>query len=191
MPNIWPAAVHVPLCLGLLRIHVSFCAAVRLVELACPLVLILPCLLACMQGADIQTVSSRPHTPNAYEWTAVKLCCICAEAFSQPGLGGREAQIKDLGWWGANPSVTWNSYLQRWLMVWHEWGPGVILSSSTDLVHWAPGVRIVLVSCQSVARSERFRDGAVPPRPLLFICCQQERQAICLSVCPFVWAKRM
>lgn len=139
-------------------------------------------LLACMHAwSQFQTTSSRPHTPNSYEWTAVKSCCIRAEAFSQPGLGGREAQIKDLGWWGANPSVTWNSYLQRWLMVWHEWGPGVILSSSTDLVHWAPGVRIVLVSCQEFCRVQKVCGmGLFRPDHCSSFCCQQRRQAICL-----------
>ena len=34
--------------------------------------------------------------------------------FSQPGLGGREGDIKELG---ANPSVIWNSYVERWLMI--------------------------------------------------------------------------
>lgn len=49
--------------------------------------------------------------------------------------------------WGGNPSVTWNSYVQRWLITWHSWEPfDVMLSSSTDLLHWAPAVRIVVVS---------------------------------------------
>ena len=25
--------------------------------------------------------------------------------------------MKELGVWGGNPSVTWNAYLERWLMV--------------------------------------------------------------------------
>ena len=40
-----------------------------------------------------------------------------AGSFSQPGLGGREGEVKELGVWGGNPSVTWNAYLERWLMV--------------------------------------------------------------------------
>lgn len=70
-----------------------------------------------------------------------------AESFSQPGLGGREGEVKELGVWGGNPSVTWNSYVQRWLLTWHSWEPfDVMLSSSTDLLDWAPAVRIVVVS---------------------------------------------
>ncbi|CAL5219354.1 g1170 [Coccomyxa viridis] len=65
-------------------------------------------------------------------------------SFSQPGLGGREGEVKELGVWGGNPSVTWNAYLERWLMVWHGWSPpNVYLSSSRDLLHWEPAVRIV------------------------------------------------
>lgn len=72
------------------------------------------------------------------------------ESFSQPGLGGREGEVKELGVWGGNPSVTWDSYLQRWLLTWHSWEPfDVMLSSSTDLLHWTPAVRIVVVSCDS------------------------------------------
>ena len=44
-------------------------------------------------------------------------CGWCAESFSQPGLGGREGEVKELGVWGGNPSVLWNAYLDRWLMV--------------------------------------------------------------------------
>ena len=54
--------------------------------------------------------------------------------------------MKELGVWGGNPSVTWNDYLQRWLMVWHGWDPpNILLSHSQDLLHWAPAVRIVVV----------------------------------------------
>ena len=54
--------------------------------------------------------------------------------------------MKELGVWGGNPSVTWNDYLQRWLMVWHRWDPpNILLSHSQDLLHWAPAVRIVVV----------------------------------------------
>lgn len=83
------------------------------------------------------------HPP---EWTA--------GSFSQPGLGGREGEVKELGAWGGNPSVTWNSHLERWLMVWHGWDPPVIhLSSSRDLLHWEPAVRIVEVSLFPVSNS--------------------------------------
>lgn len=46
-----------------------------------------------------------------------------AGSFSQPGLGGREGEVKELGVWGGNPSVTWNAYLERWLMVYPPWHP--------------------------------------------------------------------
>lgn len=74
-------------------------------------------------------------------------CCVRgAGSFSQPGLGGREGEVKELGVWGGNPSITWNNYLQRWLMVWHGWDPpNILLSHSQDLLQWAPAVRIVVV----------------------------------------------
>jgi len=90
---------------------------------------------------------------------AEKLLVVsAAETFSQPGLGGREGEVKELGVWGGNPSVTWNSYLQLWLITWHSWEPfDVMLSSSKDLLHWAPAVRIVVVS-----RSHTHPDHLTP-----------------------------
>ncbi|BDA41752.1 hypothetical protein COCOBI_02-5450 [Coccomyxa sp. Obi] len=91
-----------------------------------------------MSGVRIATSSDPLGRPGSwYKWWE--------DSFSQPGLGGREGEVKELGVWGGNPSVTWNSYVQRWLITWHSWEPfDVMLSSSTDLLHWAPAVRIVV-----------------------------------------------
>lgn len=37
---------------------------------------------------------------------------------------------------GANPSVMWNTYLNKWIMVYATWGHRICLSSSSDGVHW-------------------------------------------------------
>lgn len=64
-------------------------------------------------------------------------------SFTEAGLGGRNSPIPSLqGYAGGNPSVTFNSALNRWVMVWHTWeghspSPNSIyLSTSTDLFSW-------------------------------------------------------
>lgn len=63
--------------------------------------------------------------------------------FVEPGLDGRSTPIQGLERHaGGNPSVHFNTYLNKWLMVWGTWensstSPDSIwLSSSSDLVHW-------------------------------------------------------
>ena len=69
-----------------------------------------------------------------------------AGAFNEPGLGGRESYLEALEVWGGNPSVIWNSALQRYIMTWHSWAcANLHISSSTDLLHWAPTVQLVAV----------------------------------------------
>lgn len=60
-------------------------------------------------------------------------------SFSEPGLGGRNAPIAGLASHpGGNPSVHWNTFLQKWVMVWHTWsGSGLFISTSDDLETWA------------------------------------------------------
>ena len=58
--------------------------------------------------------------------------------FSEPGLGGKETPIAGLrSRPGGNPSVHYNTYLKKWVMVWHGWDPPVIyIATSIDLIEW-------------------------------------------------------
>jgi hypothetical protein len=64
-------------------------------------------------------------------------------ALSEPGLGGRQTPIEGLaGHAGGNPSVHFNSFLGKWVMVWETWDQGspspdsIWLSTSDDLQRW-------------------------------------------------------
>jgi hypothetical protein len=60
-------------------------------------------------------------------------------AFTEPGLDGRSTQIPDLATHpGSNPSLLWNTFLERWLMAWHGWGGELWISSNRDLMDWTP-----------------------------------------------------
>jgi hypothetical protein len=58
-------------------------------------------------------------------------------AFTEPGLGGLQTQVPGLTP-GANPSVHWNTYLKKWVMVWHAWGTTAQtrISFSDDGITW-------------------------------------------------------
>ena len=59
-------------------------------------------------------------------------------AFTEPGLGGNETPVPGLSP-GANPSVHWNTHLEKWVMVWHSWGNTgrINLSVSADGISWS------------------------------------------------------
>ena len=71
-------------------------------------------------------------------------------SFSTPGLGGQETPISALASIpGANPSVHFNTYLQRWVMVFETddtEGSGLFLSTSADLLNWTPPTPLVTVT---------------------------------------------
>ncbi|HIA65858.1 TPA: hypothetical protein EYN98_07320 [Candidatus Poribacteria bacterium] len=57
--------------------------------------------------------------------------------FTEPGLGGKESPIEGLkSHPGGNPSVHFNTYLKRWLMVWHSWQGDIVYSSSQNMTEW-------------------------------------------------------
>ena len=58
-------------------------------------------------------------------------------SFSQPGIGGLETPIAELSNNpGANPSVHWNTYLNKFIMVWHGWNEKLYISASIDGEVW-------------------------------------------------------
>ena len=44
---------------------------------------------------------------------------------------------------GANPSVHWNSLLQKWVMVYGSWDGSIYITSSVDLLDWDPPIFVV------------------------------------------------
>lgn len=59
--------------------------------------------------------------------------------FTEPGLGGRRSPIPAFANHpGGNPSVLWNTFLQRWLIAWHGWEGDLWISSSPNLMDWTP-----------------------------------------------------
>jgi len=67
------------------------------------------------------------------------------EACSQKtGLGGENIAIANLSSMaGANPSVMWNTFLNKWVMVYATWGKRVVISYSDDALHWSSPVKIL------------------------------------------------
>lgn len=76
-------------------------------------------------------VSSNPEAgPNS--WTK-----WYNGSFSQPGIGGLDSPIAGLSSRpGANPSVHWNTYLNKFIMVWHGWNEKLYISASDDGEVW-------------------------------------------------------
>jgi len=58
-------------------------------------------------------------------------------AFTVPGLEGKGAPLPAfIGREGGNPSVHYNTHLERWIMVYGGWDGTTYISSSTDMIHW-------------------------------------------------------
>lgn len=59
--------------------------------------------------------------------------------FKEPGIGGRATPIAAFAKHpGGNPSILWNTFLQRWLIAWHGWSGDLWISSSPNLMDWTP-----------------------------------------------------
>ncbi|MFZ4778143.1 MAG: hypothetical protein ACOYM3_22455, partial [Terrimicrobiaceae bacterium] len=60
------------------------------------------------------------------------------------GLGGRVTPIPSLARHsGGNPSVLWNTFLKRCVMVWHRWEGDLWISTSENLTDWSPPKRLL------------------------------------------------
>ena len=63
---------------------------------------------------------------------------------SETGLGGRNVPVSRLSRVaGANPSVMWNTFLNRWVMVYASWQKSVYISFSDDGLAWDRPVKIL------------------------------------------------
>jgi len=58
--------------------------------------------------------------------------------FTEDGLGGWQSPLPGLSSVpGGNPSVHWNTYLKKWVMVWHGWSPAnIYISVSANGINW-------------------------------------------------------
>lgn len=70
--------------------------------------------------------------------------------FSEPGLGGQGAPVPGLeGHPGGNPSVHFNSFVGKWIMIWHTWhgalpwSGSLWISASADLLQWETPILVV------------------------------------------------
>jgi hypothetical protein len=76
--------------------------------------------------------------------------------FTQPGIGGQHSYLPGaISQWpntGANPSISWNTYLNKWLMVYHSWQGAVMVTASLDLINWETP-RQVVAGSQSGGRA--------------------------------------
>lgn len=58
-------------------------------------------------------------------------------SFSQPGIDGLETPVAGLSLKpGANPTVHWNTYLNKFVMIWHGWDEKLYISASDDGEVW-------------------------------------------------------
>ncbi|KAI9006430.1 hypothetical protein DFJ74DRAFT_690771 [Hyaloraphidium curvatum] len=78
------------------------------------------------------------HDPNGmpetwFKWNGYD------QGFSQPGWGGVFTPLPGLeSVPGGNPSMSWNVYLNKWLIVYGAWDYGLHISASFDGVTWDP-----------------------------------------------------
>ncbi len=58
-------------------------------------------------------------------------------SFDEEGLGGFSTPLSNLSnYGGANPSVHYNTFLDRWFMTYHGWNGGIYVTASNDGINW-------------------------------------------------------
>ena len=63
----------------------------------------------------------------------------------QTQLGGANNKIANLDTYaGGNPSVMWNHYIGKWVMVYHSWSRRICLSTSADGIAWEAPISLNL-----------------------------------------------
>lgn len=85
----------------------------------------------CYYGGISMAVSSDPlGTPGSWaKWEGA--------AFTGAGLGGADFRVANLSSVsGSNPSVHWNTFLQKWVMVYDANVGGLYISTSVDALAW-------------------------------------------------------
>src|SRR4051794_33818465 len=68
------------------------------------------------------------------------------DGFNSPGLGGSFVPAPGLDWVpGSNPSMHWNTYLEKWVIVFNGWDNCLHVSASADGISY-DGVRTLTCS---------------------------------------------
>jgi len=67
-------------------------------------------------------------------------------SFSQPGIEGLATRVNNLTINGGNPSVHFNEYLNKYVIVYHGWNGNIYLSTSANGIEWESPVKIVTAS---------------------------------------------
>ncbi|KAI9023439.1 hypothetical protein DFJ74DRAFT_768045 [Hyaloraphidium curvatum] len=77
--------------------------------------------------------------PNSwFKWTG--------DGFNSPGLYGSFVASPGLDWVpGSNPSIHWNVYVEKWIVIFNGWDNCLHVSGSDDGIHWE-GVRTLTCS---------------------------------------------
>ncbi len=64
--------------------------------------------------------------------------------FNEEGLGGMSSPLSNLsGVGGGNPSVHWNTFYEKWVMIYHGWDGGIYITLSSDGVQWDSPLKII------------------------------------------------
>ncbi len=96
-----------------------------------------------MMFAEHQTGLAVSYDPNAYPNTWFKWN---GGGFNSPGLYGPYIPAPGLDWVpGSNPSLHWNTHLERWVVIYNGWNNCMHISSSDDGIYW-DGVRTLTCS---------------------------------------------
>lgn len=77
-------------------------------------------------------------------------------------IGGKPILIEGLkSVCGSSPSVMWNDYLQKWMMVYTKWGGDIYLSLSTDGIDWSAPILILTESIKPLYPNLISEEGDV------------------------------
>lgn len=77
-------------------------------------------------------------------------------------IGGRPVLIENLNSvCGSSPSVMWNDYLQKWVMVYTKWGGDIYMSLSTDGIDWSIPIQILTEPIKPLYPNLVSEDGDV------------------------------
>ena len=81
----------------------------------------------------------RPGTWKKWDGTD-----FTTEACNQStGLGAINVKIAGLTFRGGNPTVAWNTEIEKWVMVYHTWGRNIVMSFSEDGIEWEEPTTII------------------------------------------------
>lgn len=90
---------------------------------------------------------------KAWNGSSFSLDCLPAARNQRKNLPGLTVD-------GANPCVSWNTYLQSYVCMWHQWEGGIVCAISADGISW--------IGQKLIFPNSRFGNGRVIWYPSLF-----------------------